>query len=46
VIAYMKIRYQDDLLRTLADEDVNIIALWKKIIVLNAIMVYLEHGLP
>jgi hypothetical protein len=36
VIAFMKQCYQSDLLRTLANEDDNIIALWKKMIVLVA----------
>jgi hypothetical protein len=37
VIASMKQRYEADLLRTVTDENSNIIALWKKTTVLDAI---------
>jgi hypothetical protein len=47
MIASMKQRYRADFLRTFANEDDNIIALWKEITVLNAIyMAYVGHGLP
>jgi hypothetical protein len=44
VIATMKQHYQADLLRTLANEDDNMTASWKKMTVEH--MVYLGHGLP